>query len=248
MMFASLLSLLFYEKVAYMYFLPGHTHMHPDRVVGWCKQAIRGLNLYTLSQITDECQNVASVTAEHLQATDADFPFRIGWFEKLEKYFKKLPAGYTNSFFFEFTQGYCTFRRLASTPDSEAYTVHVFEYTEALKKKVMVDFFNCVEARQPKMIDLTLPKHPGRILATSKLKSLAKKYFTIPVKYRSFYPKELPKQVKKLSRKSKSKSKKRKRESSETSKKKVKRKVGRPKLLAPIPTGVQSISKFFRAL
>ena len=33
-MFASLLSLLFYEKVAFMYFLPGHTHMHPDRVVG----------------------------------------------------------------------------------------------------------------------------------------------------------------------------------------------------------------------
>ena len=33
MMFASL-SLLFYETVVFMYFLPGHTHMHPDRVVG----------------------------------------------------------------------------------------------------------------------------------------------------------------------------------------------------------------------
>ena len=79
MMFASLLSLLFYEKVAFMYFLPGHTHMHPDRVVGWCKQAIRGLNLYTLSQVTEACQRIENVTAEHLQGTDADLPFRIGW-------------------------------------------------------------------------------------------------------------------------------------------------------------------------
>ena len=78
MMFASLLSLLFYETVVFMYFIPGHTHMHPDRVVGWCKQVIRGLNLYTLTQIVDECQKVASVKAEHLQATDADLPFRVG--------------------------------------------------------------------------------------------------------------------------------------------------------------------------
>ena len=78
MMFGSLLSLLFYETVAFMYFLPGHTHMHPDRVVGWCKQMIRGLNLYSLSQIVNECQKICSVHAEHLQGSDTDFPFRVG--------------------------------------------------------------------------------------------------------------------------------------------------------------------------
>ena len=77
-MFASLLSLLFYETVVFMYFLPGHTHMQPDRVVGWCKKAIRGLNLYTLGQIADESRKVASIQAAHLQVTDPDRPFRVG--------------------------------------------------------------------------------------------------------------------------------------------------------------------------
>ena len=85
MMFACLLSLLFYDTVAYMYFLPGHTHMHPDRVFGWCKQLIRGLNLYTLPQIVEECQRISSVNAVHLQGTDADFPFRVRWGEKQSK-------------------------------------------------------------------------------------------------------------------------------------------------------------------
>ena len=160
---------------------------------GASKQSVG--SIFIVSPKSQMCQNVATVHAEHLQGTDADFPFKIGWGEKLAKYFKKLPDGYTNSYFLEFSQGYCTFRRLASTPDSEAHTVHVFDCSGALKKRVMVDFFGCVEPRQPKMIDLTLPKHPGRILATTKLKSLAKKFFSIPVKYRSFYPEELPKEV-----------------------------------------------------
>ena len=97
------------------------------------------------------------------------------------------------------------------------------------------------------MPDLTLTDHPGRALGAKKLKSLAKKYFSIPIKHRSFYPKVLIKEAKKMgSSESKKKSVKRKNESSANPSRKVKRKVGRPKLLPPIGHGIQSIANFFR--
>ena len=63
MKFQCLLSILFYETVALLYFLPGHTHMQPDRVVAYCKQAIKGRNLYTLGQIAEHANNVKGVEA-----------------------------------------------------------------------------------------------------------------------------------------------------------------------------------------
>ena len=64
MKFACLLSILFYEKVALLYFLPGHTHMLPDRVVGQCKNSIKGLNLYTIEQIAERCNSVNGINVE----------------------------------------------------------------------------------------------------------------------------------------------------------------------------------------
>ena len=64
MKFFCLLSILFYKTVALMYFLPGHSHMIPDRVVAHCKHAIKGLNLYTLGEITDQCNRIKDITAE----------------------------------------------------------------------------------------------------------------------------------------------------------------------------------------
>ena len=110
----------------------------------------------------------------------------------------------------------------------------------------MADFFGCAEPRIPKMIDLVLPKHPGRSLPLSKLTSLAKKYFTIPVKYRSFYPEVILKEAKKLASSENSKPRKRKNKASNESERKVKRKVGRPKTLPPIGKGIVSVASYFR--
>lgn len=112
----------------------------------------------------------------------------------------------------------------------------------------MVDFFGCLPPQVPTMMNLTLLKHPGRVLPIDKLKSLAKKYFSIPVKYRPFYPAVLPKEAKKLARERELKVKKRKKVSSVAGERKVKRKVGRPKLIPPVVTGIQSIASFFRRL
>ena len=64
MKFSFFLSLFFYKTVALFYFLSGHTYMQPDRVVGHCKFAIKGLNLYTLGQITEHRDFVIGIIAE----------------------------------------------------------------------------------------------------------------------------------------------------------------------------------------
>ena len=64
MKFACLMSILFYETVALLYFLPGHTHMVPDRVFGQCKNSIKGLNLYTLAQVVERFNSVKGISAE----------------------------------------------------------------------------------------------------------------------------------------------------------------------------------------
>ena len=63
MKFLCMLSILFYETVACLYFLPGHTHMQPDRIVAYCKHAIKGLNLFSLGQIVEQAGNVEGVQA-----------------------------------------------------------------------------------------------------------------------------------------------------------------------------------------
>ena len=64
MKFFCMLSVLFYDTVALLYFLPGHSHMIPDRIVAHCKLAIKGLNLYTLGQIADHCSRIKNLQAE----------------------------------------------------------------------------------------------------------------------------------------------------------------------------------------
>ena len=165
----------------------------------------------------------------------------------MSKHFKRLPDGYTSNYFFEFSKGYCTYRRLGTTPDTEASTASVYDHTEEFKKRVMVDFFACAPPRVPKMNDLTLPRHPGRQLPKTKLTSLAKKYFSIPEKYRPFYPAVLVKEAKKLPVKAKKQPKKRKKKGVETVAKIKKRRVGRPRTLPPIGKGVVSVASFFRS-
>ena len=64
MKFFCMLSIIFYETVALLFFLPGHSHMIPDRVVAYCKYAVKTLNLYTLGQIAEECNKIKTVNAE----------------------------------------------------------------------------------------------------------------------------------------------------------------------------------------
>ena len=99
------------------------------------------------------------------------------------------------------------------------------------------------------MRDLTLAPNPGKNLSKKKLKSLSKKYFSIPAAFINYY--DYPKYSKKDSDDTNPipiipKKKKRKGVKSVGSKKK--RRVGRPKKL-PVPiTGVKSLTNYFRVM
>ena len=92
------------------------------------------------------------------------------------------------------------------------------------------------------MTKLTLPRHPGRKLNDTKLKSFAKKLFSIPMKYRVYYPdvSEFCKKDKEMVRK--------KRSGSDVESKAKRRKPGRPKKPKNLVAGVPSMLKFFQKL
>ena len=245
MKFMCMLSICFYEQVALLYFLPGHSHMVPDRVVAHCKNAIKGLNLYSLGQIVEECNRVKGIHSEWLRPDDFDKPFRVDWGTILNKFFKNLPARYTFNYFFEFSKGVVSYRPLANSPDHEVTTVRLLKMTPSTKAEIMMELFGSVDKSSHTMRRLNLPTHSGNALTKTKLKSLYKKYFSIPEKYLKYYPKvEHLKLELKSNKNNKEKPSKRKL-ASDNINKNAKRKVGRPKKVASFH-GLESITKFFR--
>jgi hypothetical protein len=259
MMFCAMMSLLFYKKVACLFLIPGHSHMIADRVVAWLKNSIRGKQIFHPSDFV-ECSNaIKSVNASFLDHTGSNSNFFIGWDSFLGKYFKKLPSGFTQCYFFEFENGSVTYRHLCNTPDSEAFhfTLCNTSNLAIIKNAIAMELFGTVDRSQWSMKTLSLPKHPGVPLKNTKLASLAKKYFSIPPDKLDYYPKvpsdiesmieedinvheEIPVQTRQGK-------KARKEKNSSTSIDPVgARKPGRPKQVLPVPKGCQSILNFFQ--
>jgi len=74
-MFYALLFLLFYDKVALLFLIPGHSHNQADRVVAWCRNKMRAQNLYTPSAIVSELNAIKSVSADFLDHQSSQRPF-----------------------------------------------------------------------------------------------------------------------------------------------------------------------------
>jgi hypothetical protein len=66
MKLACYLSLSFYEKVLLLYFIPGHTHMVCDRVVGWCKRSIKGKDIFNPTALVDNIGQVKGVKCTYI--------------------------------------------------------------------------------------------------------------------------------------------------------------------------------------
>ncbi|XP_078725585.1 LOW QUALITY PROTEIN: uncharacterized protein LOC144942661 [Lampetra fluviatilis] len=70
MMFFAMLSLLLCSKVILLYLIPGHSHNQADRVVAWCRNAMKGKNFYTpmdiVQAVNDTMAPVGSLTSEKL--------------------------------------------------------------------------------------------------------------------------------------------------------------------------------------
>ena len=116
-MFDAMLSLLFYQRVANFYLLPGYSHMRPDKVVGLCKASLKRQNLYLPEQLAETMSQVKKMNA--IVATNEAGHFKK-WYRFLKKHFIPLPAGFTENYCFKFVQGEVLYKRLTSDEDDAA--------------------------------------------------------------------------------------------------------------------------------
>ena len=166
------------------------------------------------------------------------------WDAVLNKFFKNIPTGYTGYYFFEFSRGYVSYRRLATTEDKEAITVKMADSNDGLRSRLLMELFGKCDTSSLTFRDLKLPFHPGNALKSSKLKSLSKKYFSIPEKFLKFYPKVSQESVGDSNKENVASKRARDTESQVIPK--PKRRLGRPKKLPGLIPGLQSVTKYFR--
>jgi hypothetical protein len=191
MMFSAFLSITLFKRVLLVFYKTGHSHMMADRVVAWCRNNTRGINLYDAESMMDNWNSVKSVEAEFFSHVQEDRPFYVQWESVLGKYFKKLPTGFTNNYCFEFFEGKCIMRELCSL--DSAGLEHVFTPTpKVVAKAIINDLFNVDSVDQIALSRINLPQHQGNSIEAKKLKSLSLKYMSIPRQFQSFYPRVDP--------------------------------------------------------
>jgi hypothetical protein len=185
-MFYALLSLLFYDKVALLFLIPGHSHNQVDRVVAWCRNKMHAQNLYTPSAIVSELNAIKSVSVEFLDHQSSRRPFFGDLTSLMKKYYKSMPSNYTGNYFFEIDQGIVSMRHLVSTPDNEAvqFSMLLPENIDSVRQAILFDLFgngvksidDVTSVDMVKLLRVELKEH----LINKKLKSLSKKYFSTP--------------------------------------------------------------------
>jgi hypothetical protein len=95
MQFLALLSITFYTKVVLIYLIPGHSHNIADWIVAWCRNAMKGKNLYIPMAIIEAVNQVKGVNEKFIDHRDSQRPCYIGWDRVLKKHFNQLPTRYT---------------------------------------------------------------------------------------------------------------------------------------------------------
>ena len=129
-----------------------------------------------------------NLNADFLMTNVEDKPFRVGWGAKFDKYSKELLTRYTNYFLFEFPNGYVTYRLLATSPEEDSLTQKLIKITSETSSIILNDFFGTDDTIRLGMRDVLLPCNPGKKLSLKKIKSLFKKYFSVPKLYIDYYP------------------------------------------------------------
>ena len=194
MMMDCLLSMLFYDRVATFYLVPGHSHMRCDQVIGLCKRSLNKKDLFLPEQVRDAMADVKNMDPE---IVDQEV-FRC-WDPLLKKYFKPLPTGYTANYVFEFVGGKTMYKKYASTPDENAYEHTFCEQPLLVKKAVLKDLYGgrihssdvegmIQEAVHAGIQGLKLEILQEKKLAKSKMDSIAVKLTCVPTQYRAYYP------------------------------------------------------------
>jgi hypothetical protein len=187
--FAAYLSLVLYERVLLLFYLPGHSHMICDRVVGWCKKSIKGKNIYDPESLCENMNGVKNVKCSYLSHTNSNRCAWEGFSDLFNKYFNNMPAGFTDYYVFEFFEGKVRIQPFCSSPPEDAFVHTLCPSPAATAKKINQELWGCDSFSDVSdLSQVILPVQKTCALKPKKLKSLAKKYNTIPPNFRAFYP------------------------------------------------------------
>jgi hypothetical protein len=193
MQFFVLLSILFYSKVMLVYLIPGHSHNIVDRVITWCRNAMKGKNFYSLMAIVEAGNEVKGVNASFIDHRDARCPCYVSWGPIFKKHFKSLHDRYTFNYFFEFDESHVSMQSLYSTPNNEAINVPLVNATNInlIRQSLQSNLFNVVVITIEQATFLPIRLSITRVLSLieKKLISLSKKYLSIPLEHLPYYPK-----------------------------------------------------------
>ena len=187
MQFDAFLSLSLYKRVLVIFFIPGHSHMIPDRVVAWMKAGIKNKNIYNPNDLEKEINKVKNIKANFFAHTDRWRPCFDKWDQFLGKHLKKLPAGFTNNYVFEFFKGEVTMKHLITENETKKNNLCKLDESTT-RRNLWNELFGGTRKQNVTMQDVTLPRLECKELDINKIKSLAKKYHSIPAVHRWFYP------------------------------------------------------------
>jgi hypothetical protein len=99
-----------------------------------------------------------------------------------------MPAGFTSYYVFEFFEGKVKVQPLVTSPDSDSF-IHVLTDNPTTTAKAMnKDLWGTTDLNEASLSSIKLPRAETIQLKDKKMKSLAKKYHSIPPSYRSYYP------------------------------------------------------------
>jgi hypothetical protein len=155
---------------------------------------MRAQNLYTPSAIVSELNAIKSVSTEFLDHQSSRRPFFSDSTSLLKKYFKSMPPNYTGNYFFEIDQGIVSMRHLVNTPDNEAiqFPMLLPENIDSVRQAILFNLFGSGVKSIDDVTSVDMVKLPRvelkEQLTNKKLKSLSKKYFSIPPEILSYYP------------------------------------------------------------
>eukprot|EP00899_Mesostigma_viride_P008149 jgi/Mesvir1/17335/Mv07730-RA.1 len=157
--------------------------MVADRVVAWARRSLATYNLHLPSEIVKRMAAVKGLRPQFIDHNDLRRPAFSGWKRLLDKYIKDLPAGFTSNYVFEFYDGKVRMQHLVSTQDEEARRKSCCVATRRRRSRMHAGSSLGWSTSQPgwtRVIDIQLPRAPVVTLEPSKVKSIQKKYDTIP--------------------------------------------------------------------
>jgi hypothetical protein len=105
-----------------------------------------------------------------------------------------MPPNYTGNYFFEIDQGIVSMRHLVSTPNNEViqFPMLLLKNIDYVRQAILFDLFGSGVKSIDDVTMVDMVKLPcvelREQLTNKKLKSLSKKYFSIPPEVLSYYP------------------------------------------------------------